>query len=150
MGSSNDMVDVLLAACRSETVERRKDAAEYANLTVTRVDVEAFCTERVYELLEPQLDGDDVETVAIMDIGATMSTLNVLHEGKSIYTREQLFGGKQLTEDIMRRYGLDEEEAVRAKLEGGLPDDYESEENKTIHRLSTNKRRTTSFTCKSN
>ncbi|MBT11692.1 MAG: pilus assembly protein PilM [Oceanospirillaceae bacterium] len=125
--SGNDMVDVLLAACRSETVERRKDAAEYANLTVTRVDVEAFCTERTYELLAPQLDGEEVETVAILDIGATMSTLNVLHEGKSIYTREQLFGGKQLTEDIMRRYGLGEEEAARAKLEGGLPDDYESE-----------------------
>ncbi len=125
--AGNDMVDVLLAACRSETVERRKDAVEYANLEAAVVDVEAFCTERAFSLLAGQLDGDDVETVAILDIGATMTTLSVLHEGKSIYTREQLFGGKQLSEDIMRRYGLSEEEATRAKLEGGLPDDYESE-----------------------
>jgi len=123
----NDMVDVLLAACRQETVERRKDAVEYANLEAVVVDVEAFCTERAFELLEPQLDGDEVETVAILDIGATLTTLSVLNEGCSIYTREQLFGGRQLTEDIMRRYGLSEEEATRAKLEGGLPDDYESE-----------------------
>ncbi len=125
--SGNDMVNVLLAACRQETVERRKDAVEYANLEAVVVDVEAFCTERAFQLLEGQLEGDDIETVAILDIGATMTTLSVLNEGKSIYTREQLFGGKQLTEDIMRRYGLSEEEAVRAKLEGGLPDDYESE-----------------------
>ncbi len=125
--SGNDMVDVLLAACRSETVERRKDAVEYANLEAAVVDVEAFCTERAFSLLAGQLDGDEIETVAILDIGATMTTLSVLHEGKSIYTREQLFGGKQLSEDIMRRYGLSEEEATRAKLEGGLPDDYESE-----------------------
>lgn len=125
--SGNDMVDVLLAACRSETVERRKDAVEYANLEAAVVDVEAFCTERAFSLVESQLDGEDIETVAILDIGATMTTLSVLHDGSSIYTREQLFGGKQLTEDIMRRYGLSEEEALRAKLEGGLPDDYESE-----------------------
>ena len=125
--TGNDMVNVLLAACRSETVERRKDAVEYANLEAGVVDVEAFCTERAFSLLRNQLDGDEIETVAIVDIGATMTTLSVLHEGKSIYTREQLFGGRQLTEDIMRRYGLAEEEANRAKIEGGLPDDYESE-----------------------
>ena len=122
-----DMVDVLLAACRSETVDRRKDAVEYAGISVERVDVEAFCTERAFALLGAQVVGEDVETVAVLDIGATMTTLSVLHEGKSIYTREQLFGGKQLTEDIKRRYGLSDEEAQRAKIEGGVPDDYESE-----------------------
>tara|TARA_B100000446_G_scaffold182718_1_gene201680 strand:- start:881 stop:1948 length:1068 start_codon:yes stop_codon:yes gene_type:complete len=122
-------VDVLLAACRLENVELRKDALEIGGLEAGIVDIEAFCTERCYELVKSQLndEGDDVETVAIVDIGATMTTLSVLHHGKTIYTREQLFGGKQLTEEVMRRYGLSEEEAVRAKLDGGLPDDYESE-----------------------
>ena len=122
-----DLVSVLLAACRSETVERRKDSVEIAGLEVAKVDVEAFCAERAYSLLEAQISGDDIETVAVLDIGATMTTLSVMHNGKSIYTREQLFGGRQLTEDIMRRYGLSEEEAQRAKLEGGVPDDYEAE-----------------------
>jgi type IV pilus assembly protein PilM len=121
-------VDVLLAACRLENVELRKDALEIGGLEAGIVDIEAFCTERAYELIQSQLDdSDDVETVAVVDIGATMTTLSVLHQGKTIYTREQLFGGKQLTEEIMRRYGLSEEEATRAKMDGGLPDDYESE-----------------------
>ncbi|MFT6422988.1 MAG: type IV pilus assembly protein PilM [Thalassolituus sp.] len=124
---SPDMVNVLLAACRSETVERRKDSVEIAGYDVAKVDVEAFCTERAFALLEAQVAGENVETVAVLDIGATMTTLSVMHNGKSIYTREQLFGGRQLTEDIMRRYGLSEEDAQRAKLEGGVPDDYESE-----------------------
>lgn len=121
-------VDVLLAACRLENVELRKDALEIGGLETGIVDIEAFCTERCYELVQSQLtDDEDVDTVAIIDIGATMTTLSVLNQGKTIYTREQLFGGKQLTEEVMRRYGLSEEEALRAKLDGGLPDDYESE-----------------------
>jgi type IV pilus assembly protein PilM len=58
------------------------------------------------------------------DIGATTTTLNVLHDGKIVYTREQNFGGKQLTEEIQRRYGLSMEEAGMAKRQGGLPDNY--------------------------
>ena len=64
------------------------------------------------------------KTVAVIDIGATMTTLSVLADKKTIYTREQLFGGKQLTEEIQRRYGLSYEEAGMAKRQGGLPDNY--------------------------
>ena len=121
-------VDVLLAACRLENVELRKDSLEIGGLETNVVDIEAFCTERAFSLISSQLlDEDDVETVAIIDIGATMTTLSVLNSSRTIYTREQLFGGKQLTEEIMRRYGLAEDEAKRAKLDGGLPDDYETE-----------------------
>lgn len=121
-------VDVLLAACRLENVELRKDSLEIGGLETSVVDIEAFCTERAFDLVIPQLtEEEDVETVAIVDVGATMTTLSVLNSGRTIYTREQLFGGKQLTEEIMRRYGLSEEEAQRAKLDGGLPDDYETE-----------------------
>lgn len=65
--------------------------------------------------------------VALIDIGATMSTLNVLHSGRSLYTREQLFGGKQLTDEVMHRYGMTYEEAGQAKRQGGLPQSYEVE-----------------------
>jgi len=63
----------------------------------------------------------------VVDIGATMTTLSVLRNGRTLYTREQLFGGRQLTEEIQRRYGLSLEEAGLAKRQGGLPDDYETE-----------------------
>lgn len=120
-------VDVLLAACRKETVELKEDSIVIGGLESGKVDVEAFCVERAYQLLESQLDSENKDTVAIVDIGATMTTLNVLNHGDIIYTREQMFGGQQLTEEIQRRYGISALEAARAKIEGGLPDDYETE-----------------------
>ena len=123
-----ERVDVLLAACRKENVEVREAALALAGLTAKVVDVEAYALERSYALLSSQLGADtDQLTVAVVDIGATMTTLSVLHNGRTIYTREQLFGGRQLTEEIQRRYGLSVEEAGLAKKQGGLPDDYDSE-----------------------
>lgn len=123
-----EQVDVLLAACRKENVEIREDALQVAGITTKVVDVEAYAMERACSLIESQLEDDaEEQLVAVVDIGATMTTLSVLADGKTIYTREQLFGGKQLTEEIQRRYGLSQEEAGMAKKQGGLPDDYESE-----------------------
>lgn len=123
-----ERVEVLLAACRKENVEVREAALAIAGLTARVVDVEAYALERAYGLIAPQLaQGDRPLTVAVMDIGATMTTLSVLHAGRIIYTREQLFGGRQLTEEIQRRYGLTFEEAGLAKKQGGLPDDYVTE-----------------------
>ncbi len=122
---SNDTVDVLLAASRSENVDIRVAACELGGLTAKIVDVEAYAMETAYGLVAPQLpDGGEGLTVAIIDVGATMTTLNVIHDFKIIYTREQVFGGKQLTEEIQRRYGLSYEEAGLAKKQGGLPDNY--------------------------
>ncbi len=123
-----EMNDVLLAACRRENVELREDALEIGGLVAKIVDVEAYAMERAMGLILPQLENaGEALTVAVVDIGATMTTLSVLADGKTIYTREQLFGGKQLTEEIQRRYGLSHEEAGLAKKQGGLPDDYNQE-----------------------
>lgn len=120
-----DTVDVLLAASRSENVEMRVAAVEAGGLECEIVDIEAYALENAFELLAPQLPDEGVEkTIAVVDVGATMTTLNVLHDLKIIYTRDQVFGGKQLTEEIMRRYGLSYEEAGMAKRQGGLPDNY--------------------------
>jgi len=120
-------VEVLLAACRRETIDARVEAIESAELTPKIMDVEAYAMERAFFLLQHQLELKEDSTVAVVDIGATMTTLSVLTNGQTIYTREQLFGGKQLTDEIMRRYGLPLEEAGLAKKQGGLPDDYEPE-----------------------
>ncbi|MCB1657759.1 MAG: pilus assembly protein PilM [Moraxellaceae bacterium] len=122
-----ERVSVLLAASRTENIELRTDAVTIAGLTAKVVDVEAYAMERAFDLLVDSLPCGREGTVAVIDIGATMTTLNVVNDGKIIYTREQLFGGKQLTEEIQRRYGLSFEEAGKLKKEGGLPDDYESE-----------------------
>ncbi|MCB1698058.1 MAG: pilus assembly protein PilM [Pseudomonadales bacterium] len=123
----DNMVEVLLAACRRETIDTRVEAIEGAELVPRIMDVEAYAMERAFSLIRHQLDLEEESTVAVVDIGATMTTLSVLNNGQTIYTREQLFGGKQLTDEIMRRYGLPLEEAGLAKKQGGLPDDYEPE-----------------------
>jgi|SRR5690554_5177708 len=122
-----DMVEVLLAACRTENVDSRVDTLRQAGLEEEVVDVEAYAMERAFELVIEQLEDQDNQVIAVLDIGATMMTLSVLVDGKTIYTREQLFGGRQLTEEIQRRYGLSMEEAGLAKKQGGLPDDYQTE-----------------------
>jgi type IV pilus assembly protein PilM len=122
-----DQVEVLLAACRRENVDSREAVLQLADLIAEKVDVEAYSMERAFELVAEQLEDQEGQVVAVIDIGATMTTLSVLVDGKTVYTREQLFGGKQLTEEIQRRYGLSMEEAGLAKKQGGLPDDYESE-----------------------
>ena len=122
-----NQVEVLLAACRRETIDARVEAIEGAELTAKIMDVEAYAMERAFSLIQSQEGADSDSTVAVVDIGATMTTLSVLTGGQTIYTREQLFGGKQLTDEIMRRYGLPLEEAGLAKKQGGLPDDYEPE-----------------------
>jgi len=123
-----ETVDVLLSASRSENVELRVSAAELAGLEPVVMDVEAYAIEHTYPLLLAQMeDVDATGTVAVIDIGATMTSINILSDSKLIYTREQTFGGKQLTEEIMRRYGLSYDEAGLAKKEGGLPDNYAPE-----------------------
>lgn len=122
-----EQVEVLLAACRRENVDVREQVLNEAGLVAEKVDIEAYCMERAFELVAEQLEDQEGQVVAIIDIGATMTTLSVLVDGKTVYTREQLFGGRQLTEEIQRRYGLSREEAGLAKKQGGLPDDYEME-----------------------
>lgn len=120
-----ERVDVLLAASRSENVDVRVEALEIAGLTAKVIDVEAYAMENAFTLIKEQMPDHGLDkTIAVIDIGATMTTLNVLHDLKTIYTREQVFGGKQLTEEIQRRYGLSYEEAGMAKRQGGLPDNY--------------------------
>lgn len=120
-----DRVDVLLAASRSDNVDVRVAALEVGGLQAKVVDVEAFALENAVSLLMDGINSPHV--VAIMDVGATTSTLSVLEDRSIVYTREQLFGGRQLTDEIQRRYGLSYEEAGLAKRQGGLPDNYEPE-----------------------
>ncbi len=120
-------VDVLLAASRSDNVDVRVAAMELAGLKAEVVDVEAFALENSVRLLLEQSKQDTDKTIAVIDVGATMTTLSVLDRLNIIYTREQVFGGKQLTEDIQKSYGLSYEEAGLAKRQGGLPENYDTD-----------------------
>lgn len=118
-------VDVLLAASRSDNVDDRVAALELGGLTAKVVDVEAFALENgIAFMLREAGNAEQGDTLAVVDVGATTTSFSVLKDLKIIYTREQPFGGKQLTEEIQRRYGLSYEEAGLAKRHGGLPENY--------------------------
>ncbi|WP_281199434.1 pilus assembly protein PilM [Acinetobacter johnsonii] len=119
-------VNVLLVATRIENVEARSEALELGGLTPKIADVESFAIENAFKVFSDTLPMG-VNTVGILDIGHTMTTLSVMQNNKFIYTREQVFGGKQLTQEIQNRYGLSFEEAGRAKKSRTLPDDYDIE-----------------------
>jgi type IV pilus assembly protein PilM len=123
-----ESIDVLLVASRSENVEKRRLAVASAGLTARVVDVEAFALESACKLMTHQMpDGGIDRVVAVVDFGASTTTFSVLRNLKVVYTRDFAFGGQQLTEEIMRTYGLSLEEAGRSKKEGGLPANYQTD-----------------------
>jgi type IV pilus assembly protein PilM len=126
--SGVDMVDVLLAASRRENVDDRVAALEMAGLAAEIVDVEAYAMEDACSLLLGYLgDGAQKQTVAVADVGATVTTLHVMQNGASVYTREQNFGGQQLLDEVQRRYRLTPEEALGRLTSGDLPEAYQTE-----------------------
>ncbi|UCD68252.1 MAG: pilus assembly protein PilM [Betaproteobacteria bacterium] len=126
--SSPEQVEVMLAAARKEKVEDRVAVAETAGLKATVMDIDAFAAQNALELPIAKLpNGGRDQTIALIDIGASLMNVNILVNNQSVYMREQPFGGLQLTQEIMRVYGMSMQEAEAAKRSGNLLDDYQDE-----------------------
>jgi type IV pilus assembly protein PilM len=121
-------VEVLIAASRKEKIEDRVAAAEAAGLKATVMDVDLYAAQAAFELMTGA-GGDEEkdENIAVVDVGATTMTVNVIRNGQSIYLREQPFGGNELTQEIQNKFGLSSDEAEVAKRDGGLPEEYDNE-----------------------
>ena len=121
-------IEVLVAATRTENIDIRLEVIARGGLEASIIDVESFSVEAAIRLNTAQLPDNGVnKVIAVIDFGATMTTLTVLSNLRTIYSREEVFGGRQLTEAIQRRYNLSFEEAGRAKKMGGLPESYTTE-----------------------
>ena len=126
--SNPDDVEVLLAASRKEKVEDRVAVAEFAELKLVVMDVESYAIQSAYELVIKQLPRAGVEQiVALVDVGAAAMKITIMKDDQQLYVREQAFGGTALTDEIMRAYGMSQEEAENLKRSGTPPDNYESE-----------------------
>ena len=126
--TSPDEQEVLIAATRKEKVEDRVAVAESAGLKPLVMDVESFAQQTALSIVINALpEGGKDKNIAIVDVGANVMQVTVLRNDQSVYTREQAFGGNQLTQEIVTRYGMSPEEAENAKRSGGLPDDFEAE-----------------------
>lgn len=116
----SEMQSILLAACRRDTVELRVAAVGMGGLKTKVVDVEAYALQNACRLLiDQQPDKGSGRTLAVVDIGAGSTAVNVLHDGQTVYTREQGFGGRQLVEEIQRHYDLNTPEEALGKLRNG-------------------------------
>ncbi|MFW2177597.1 MULTISPECIES: pilus assembly protein PilM [unclassified Moraxella] len=124
--SSEGQSRVLLVASRSENVDQRVDVLAMGGLEAKVIDVESYAIERAFQLIVDSLPGQP-QNVALIDIGHSQTTLYIAKDGEFVYSREQLFGGSQLTENIQNRYGLTYEEAMLNKRNMTLPDDYQSD-----------------------
>jgi type IV pilus assembly protein PilM len=126
--SSPDEVEVLIAASRKESVEDRVACAETAHLKPVVMDVESYASLMAFELVRGQFPGNTDEIVfALVDIGANAMKVTMLKGDQQLYNREQAFGGNQLTQDMMRAYGMSHSEAEALKRTGPMPDNYETE-----------------------
>ena len=126
--NSTEDVEVLIAASRKEKVVDRVAVAEAAGLKAMVMDVDLFAAQTAFELIKSQFpEGGKDRNIAIIDVGASITHINVLRNGQSVYMREQPFGGNQLTQEIVNKFGLTPEEAETAKRMGGLPENYVSD-----------------------
>lgn len=123
-----DEVEVLLAAARKEKVEDRVAAAEMAGLKPVVMDVESYAMQAAYETVASHLPQQGQgQVIALIDIGAAATRMTVMKDNQQLYTREQAFGGAQLTEAIMQTYGVAQEEAEVIKRSAAPPDSYANE-----------------------
>ena len=92
------------------------------------MDVESYATQEVFGLITPSLpaNGRD-QNIALVDIGAHVTHFYVLRNNQFLFSRDQAFGGNQLTQDIQRAFNLSPEEAESAKKNQGLPENYDSD-----------------------
>jgi type IV pilus assembly protein PilM len=119
-------VEVVIAASRREKVEDRQAVADQAGLKPLIVDVESYASRLAAQRLIERLPGRGRDVlVALFEIGAMNTSLQVMRNGEVLYERDQAFGGAQLTQQLARQYGFSPEEAEAKKRSGDLPDDYE-------------------------
>src|SRR5260221_624092 len=123
--SGEEEVEVLIAASRKEKIEDRVAAAEAAGLKTIVMDVESYASQTAFELICGGNSGiSDADVTVVVDIGATVTRVTVVHEGQTVYTREQQIGGAGLSQDIARQFDMPVEEAEAAKRVGNLAENY--------------------------
>ncbi len=118
-------VEVVIAASRKEKVEDRQGLAEAVGLVPVVIDVETYAARLAASRVIGRLPGGAADAlIALFELGATSSTMQVLRNEDLLYERDQVFGGAQLTQMLVRQYGFTQEEAETKKRAGELPDDY--------------------------
>jgi len=110
--TGGDAMDVLLVAVKKDRINDYTSVIVQAGKQPVLVDVDVFALQNAYEANY----GVPAETVALVNVGASVMNINILHNGASIFWRDVAAGGNQYTEAIQRELSLAREEAVRLKM----------------------------------
>lgn len=105
-------VEVLIAASRREKVQDRQGLAEAAGLKAAIIDIESHASRLAASRLMEAFPNKGVDTmVALFEVGALTTSMQVIRNDEVLYDRDQAFGGAQLSQLIVRQYGFSAEEA---------------------------------------
>ncbi|NLN62293.1 MAG: type IV pilus assembly protein PilM [Myxococcales bacterium] len=123
LGSNEEagQMDVLLVAAKKDEIQDLVEVVKGAKLSPMVVDIDAFVVQNVYEL---NYGFAANETLALLNIGAEVTTVNIVHAGVSQFTRDISNGGALITEEIQKQLQVSHEEAEAYKA-GGLEDSQE-------------------------
>lgn len=112
--------DVLLVACRRDNVEMRTAVLEAAKLKPRLVDIEEYALRNACALLHRQTpDKGREKGIAIFEIGAQQTRLNLQRGRQTVYFRETAFGCRELALELADHYGLRDPEHLNAHLRNG-------------------------------
>jgi type IV pilus assembly protein PilM len=106
-------MDVLLVAVKKEIINDYIATISTADLIPQVVDVETFALENVYTTFYESVPD---EVVALVNLGAAITNINILRNGVSEFRRDSPIGGNRYTESIQKMLGLSFEQAEALKL----------------------------------
>jgi type IV pilus assembly protein PilM len=109
-------MDVLLVAAKKEEISDLVNLATEARLKPKVVDLDAFTVQNVYEVGYGAPSPG--QTLVLLHVGASLTTLNILSNGTTAFTRDIANGGNAITEEIQRQLGISQEEAEAYKCGG--------------------------------
>jgi len=121
-GTTDDAIHVLMAACKRDKVANLKQAIQLAGKQPAIIDVDAFALQNCYEL---NYDPQPNEVVALLNIGASTTNINILNGNRSVFTRDATFGGNQYTSLLQKELGVTFEHAEQVKRGMPLPEPVE-------------------------
>jgi type IV pilus assembly protein PilM len=114
-GDAAGQMDVLLVAAKKDMINDYTSVCAEAGLTATVVDVDAFAVQNAYEASYEASPG---ETVVLINVGASVTNINILADGNTTFTRDVTMGGNSFTEEIQKQLNISYEEAEALKLGG--------------------------------
>jgi type IV pilus assembly protein PilM len=115
-------MELLLVAAKKEVVADYAAVAREASLTPVVVDVAAFAVQNAFEVSY----GATQSVVALINVGASLSTINIMASGTTSFTRDVATGGNAFTDEIKRQMACSHDEAEQMKVafsDGDAPQD---------------------------